>query len=191
MYLLRPLVDAGVASDGNGARSWERVPVPPEGVALVRVREETGAAERVHVAIVPGRAPDAAAHLVPFEENQRPSAALVLAPSAESLFVDGVAPLRVCVLGERSEIALARTRFYFTARRPLAVTRHTGGAADCALCGESVEGAQVIACTGCGAVTHEGALAGGEERRCFSHHGRCPRCHVSRDDFAWIPEQGV
>jgi hypothetical protein len=111
-----------------------------------------------------------------------------VAAGERGLFVDGEQPLRLSVLSERSEISLRGERLYFTAREPLRVELWSGDPDECALCGEPLDGARVIVCTGCGAATHEGALPDGGERLCFSHHGRCPRCHLTRGDFSWTPE---
>ena len=180
MYLLRRLEAASANSPDSG---WERVRIPPEGAALLPAGG--GAVE-----IRAGRHPRAAAHVVPFVESDRPHAALVVARDRHTLFVDGRAPLGLAVLDERAELVLGATRLYFTAREPLAITPYAGDPDGCALCGEPLEGARVIACTGCGATTHEGALPDGRELLCFSHHGRCPRCRLTREDFAWAPAEG-
>jgi len=163
-------------------RRWERWPIPSQGAALVLGHDDT-------VELRTGCDASAVAHLVPFVENDAPNAALVVPVGACKLFVDGAVPLGLTVLGERAELVLARTRLYFTAREPLTVTSHVGEPEECALCGDPLEGSQVIQCTGCGATSHEGALPDGSERLCFSHHGRCPRCRLTREDFAWTPPE--
>jgi hypothetical protein len=173
VFLLHP------CDDGRG---WARRRIHDEGAALLPAAGDS-------VEIVAGRHPDAAAHVLPFVENERPSAALVVAASGHSIFVDGCPPLGLEVLDERAELVLNGARLYFTAREPLVVARYAGNPDGCALCGDPLEGALVIACTGCGAITHEGTLGDGRELLCFTHHGRCPRCRLQREDFAWAPPE--
>jgi hypothetical protein len=96
-------------------------------------------------------------------------------------------PLPVTVLEERSEIVWRDRRFYFTQRRPLEARPYEGDA-ECGVCGEPAGGCVAITCSGCGAVSHEGALREGGERACFSHRSGCPGCGLDRPDFAWSPE---
>jgi hypothetical protein len=163
-------------------RGWARRRILDEGVALLPAGGDT-------VEIVAGDHPDAAARVLPFLENDRANAALVVAASGHAIFVDGCPPLGLAVLDERAELVLNGTRLYFTAREPLVVERYAGAPDDCALCGDPLEGALVISCTGCGAITHEGTLGDGRELLCFTHHGRCPRCRLQREDFAWMPPE--
>lgn len=161
---------------------WARLAIPPHGAALRHHGDGT------QVELFAGRDAQAPAHVVPFFENERPHAALLVAPSARAVFLDGVTPLGLAVLGERSELMLGGVRLYFTAREPLVVSRCAASAEECALCGDACEGALVVRCSGCGAVTHEGALRDGRELLCFSHGGRCPRCQLTREDLDWTPE---
>jgi len=163
-------------------RDWECCRVPAGGATL---RLSDGGS----IEITAGREPDAAAHVVPFAEGSRESAALVVAPDTRAIFVDGRSPLGVSVLEERSEVVIGDTRLYLTTREPLLVAPHAGDTADCALCGDSVAGDHVIACSNCGAVTHEGPRADGGERFCFTHRGCCPGCRLRREDFAWTPPE--
>ena len=129
------------------------------------------------------------AYVVPFVESEVRHAALVVTRGVRDLYVGGRRPLDVSVLEERAEIVLGGKRLYFTGREPLAVSRHEGDAS-CGVCGDPARGSEAIECTNCAAVTHEGALAEGGERLCFSHRGACPGCQLRREDFDWTPDGG-
>lgn len=159
---------------------WRRADIPSEGLALLR-----GASGAVELAT--GRDANAAAYVVPFLENERFQAALVLARAERDLCVGGRRPLPVTVLDERAEIVLGGARLYFTAREPLSIALYAGEAS-CSVCGDPARDCIAIVCTGCGAVAHEGRLAGGEPRLCFTHRGSCPGCELRREDFAWWPD---
>lgn len=163
----------------RGGMGWRRVPIPEQGLALSR--SEHG------IEIRAGHCPDADAHVLPFFENAVQHTAL-LSPGARDLFIDGRAPLGITVLDERTEIVLGGERVYHSGRQPLQVTRSESDAS-CRVCSDPTEGAESITCTQCGSVTHEGALADASERRCFSHHGRCPGCQLTLADFAWTPSE--
>ncbi len=168
--------------DHSGS-GWSRTPIPDGGLALWR-----RGPDKVELGSV-SEAPEtpADAWVVPFIENGSRHAALVVAPGVRDLFVGGRSPLDVIVLEERIELVIRGARLYFTAREPLVIARHEG-AASCGVCGEPVKDCDAIGCTSCAAVTHEGALADGGERLCFSHRGSCPGCQLRREDFDWTPE---
>lgn len=162
-------------------QAWQRCAISELGIAIVPM--DAGA-----VALASGSDPRAPARVVPFALHGVPAAALLVRPGAMDVHVGGRRPLSVSVLEERSELLVGGARLYFTARRPLQVASYRGAAA-CGVCGEPVDGCQVIVCTGCAAVAHEGALAEGGERSCFSHLGACPGCQLPREAFAWLPEE--
>lgn len=168
--------------DHSGS-GWSRTPIPDGGLALRR-----GGPGEVELESAPGDAPTPAdAWVLPFVENGTRHAALVVAPGVRDLFVGGRRPLDVLVLEEGMELVMGGARLYFTAREPLVIARHQGDAL-CGVCGEPAKGCDAVACTSCAAVTHEGALADGGERLCFSHRGSCPGCQLRREDFNWTPE---
>jgi hypothetical protein len=168
--------------DGEGDPRWTRTEIPEEGLGLVC--DAPGDVELVSV-----RERRADAWIVPFRESEGlPQAALILSPRARDFFVGGRRPAEVSLLEERSEVVLGGARLYFTARRPLEVERYEGGAV-CGVCGESANGCEAIRCAQCQAVTHEGAMADGSERLCFTSRGRCPGCQLRREDFDWKPEE--
>lgn len=161
--------------------AWMRVAIPEHGAAIVPVG--AGATE-----LGAGPDPRAPALVLPFALHGGAAAALLVRAGSPDVRVDGQRPLSVCVLHERSELLVAGARLYFTARRPLEVARYTGDAA-CGVCGDPADGALAIACSACGAVAHEGALAEGGERACFSHRGACPGCQLPLEAFAWLPAE--
>lgn len=171
-----------IHSDDSGS-GWSRTPIPDGGLALWR-----GGSGNIELQPAPGagRTP-ADAWVLPFVENGTRHAALVVAPGVRDLFVGGRRPLDVLVLEENMEVVIGRARFYYTTREPLVIARHQGDAS-CGVCGDPVKGCDAIGCARCAAVTHEGALADGGERLCFSHRGSCPGCQLRREDFDWTPE---
>ena len=162
-------------------RAWQRAAISERGVAIV----PNGAGAAI---LRCGPDPQAPAWVVPFVLHGTSAAALLVRPEALDVHVGGQRPLSLSVLAERSEILVGAARLYFTARRPLEVAPYRGDEA-CGVCGEPVDGCQAIVCTGCAAVAHEGALAKGGERACFSHRGACPGCQLPREAFAWLPEE--
>ncbi len=171
-----------IHSDDSGS-GWSRTPISDGGLALWR-----GGSGAVELGPAPEDALTRAdAWVLPFVENGARHAALVVAPGVRDLFVGGRRPLDVLVLEEHMEIVLGGARIYFTAREPLVIARHEG-AANCGVCSEPVKDCDAIGCTSCAAVTHEGALADGGTRNCFSHRGSCPGCQLRREDFDWTPE---
>lgn len=176
MYLILRRDDE--AAEGPG--SWQRSEIPDEGLALRR-----GASGGVD--LLPGGEEPADAWVVPCDESGARHAALVVARGVRDLFVGGHRPLPLSLLEERSEIVLGGERIYFSARRPLALTRYAGDAS-CGVCGDRVDGCEAVVCTHCAAVTHDGALVREGERRCLSERGACPGCQLRREDFDWSPE---
>ncbi len=162
---------------------WDRTPIPAGGLAVGR-----GAAGEVELEPATGTERTRVdAWVLPFVENGVPHAALVVARGVHDLFVGGRRPLSVLVLQERAEVAIGRERLYYTTREPLVIARHQGDT-NCGVCGEPAKGCDAITCTSCAAVTHEGELADGGERLCFTHRGSCPGCQLRREDFEWTPE---
>jgi len=162
-------------------QSWQRSKIPELGTAIV----STGAGAS---ALRDGPDPHAPARVVPFDFQGRPAAALLVRPGGVDVVVGGRQPLSLSVLEERSEILVGDATLYFTARRPLEVSSYHGEAV-CGVCGDPVDGCQVIVCTGCGAIAHEGALVEADERACFTHRGVCPGCELPREAFSWLPEE--
>ena len=166
----------------EGDVDFQRSEIPDSGLALRR--NVSGG-----VQLVRSRKPHArdAARVLPFVENEVRGAALVVARGIRDLYLGGRGPLEGCGLAAGDEIVLGADRFYFTARRPLAVARYEGDAS-CGVCGDAVLGCDAIQCTHCSAVTHAGALADGGARPCFEHRGSCPGCGLRADDFEWMPD---
>lgn len=164
----------------DGEAGWSRAEIPEEGVALRCSTSGT-------VELLPVGDARADAWVIPVVESGTRHAALVVAAAAADLFVGGRRPLPVSLLDERSEIVLGGERVYFSARRPLSVTRYAGDAS-CGVCGDRVDGCEAVVCTHCSAVTHEGALVDAGERHCLSERGACPGCQLHREDFDWSPE---
>jgi hypothetical protein len=160
----------------QGELGWQRQEIPTEGLSL-RFGEDG-------LELEAGRARDATAWVM---LGSAESEAVLVARDSRGLFVNGLMPLRIAVLEERSEILVRGERLYFSGRDPLVVTRREADG-PCRVCNDPTAGAECVACPQCGAVAHEGALAAGGERHCFSHVGRCSGCGLTPGDFDWTPE---
>lgn len=137
--------------------------------------------------------PGNAASIVAFTENGRPRAALVSRPDS-GVTLNGFRPLGVAVLEDRDVIAVRGERLHFAAYGPAQriefppAERRT----DCVRCKRPLRAGDAVArCQACGALHHEGRLAGSQEQRlCLSYDAACGACFRRAADLMWSPDDG-
>ncbi len=174
----------------NKECGWTRNAIPESGLAMYRDGNGVVKFESQDVESI-------VAHLIRFRDGGRVVTALITSRYPADLFVNGERPLGVCVLEDRSELSVSGELLYFTSFEALAVTRHKPSArsSSCARCTQVLcEGDEALRCSACGALHHEGKLAGTDrgERLCFSYDdSRCAGCGRHRSDLEWTPEEAI
>jgi hypothetical protein len=170
-----------------GSGRWTARAIPEAGLAL--------ALDAAGGLRVDGEAPRDAtlvARLVPLRRRGASAAALVVAPCARGLLVEGFPPLGVALLEDRSELRVGAERLYLSRAVAPSVESFDGDVAGalCARCTRALRrGDECLRCGSCGAWHHEGERAeGAEALLCASYDAACAGCRCGWEALRWSPE---
>jgi len=144
--------------------------------------------------------PHPAVTIVPYAEYAKVRAVLVSsAGTGARVTVNGYPPLGLTLLEDRDEIVIRRertgdfARFVFGELEAAHVVRFAEAPAACgddrcARCRKRLQsGDAAVRCPVCGRWYHEGPLASGARRECFSYDPLCGGCLTARAAMSWSP----